>query len=129
MSLVPTTPVSLTGQDAILQGATYYREFHLKDEGGDPLDLSAWTGASKGARCQFRDSNNGATVAVNPTVAIMSPAADGKISITIDSVTTAALGAIEGGVFDLELFNNTVSPPLVERVVRGTWALDREVTR
>lgn len=129
MSLVRAAAIALTDLDAILQGATYYRVLELEDENGDPVDLTSWVGSGKGARCQMRDSNNGGTVVATPTLTILAPYTDGKIGFLLTSTVTTAMGAVTEGVFDLELYDSNVSPPLVERPVEGTWALRAEVTR
>lgn len=123
MSYVPAA-VNLTGSDRILQGATYYREFALTVS-AVAVDLSGWTGV----RCQFRQTAASGAVVVTPDMAIVSPASGGTISMSIDSDVTAALGAVASGVYDIELFDTSVSPPIVERVVQGSWSLETEVTR
>ena len=127
MSYVPAT-VNLTGTDTILQGATFYREFALTVS-GVAVDLSSWVGAGKGVRCQLRQTAASGTVVATPTMTIVSPASGGKIGFLLDSTTTAAMGAVTEGVFDVELYDSNTSPATVERVVKGSWTLDVEVTR
>jgi len=122
MSYVPAT-VNLTSSDRILQGATYYREFALTVS-GVAVDLTGWTGA----RCQFRETAASGTVVVTPVMTIVSPPTLGKIGLELTSTVTTAMGTPDGGVFDIEIYDSAV-PPVVERVIQGSWSIEAEVTR
>lgn len=124
---VQPVTLNMQGDNAILQGSTYYREFAVTLN-GSPFDLTQWTGGSKGARCQLRQTKDNPTVIATPTVAIKSPASAGVITISMSSTVTAGI-SVTSGFFDIELFDGTVSPELVDRPVEGEWALVTEVTR
>lgn len=124
---VQPVTLNLEGVNDILQGSTYYREFAVTLN-GSPFDLTQWTGGSKGVRCQLRQTKDNPTVIATPTVTIKSPASAGVITISMSSTVTAGI-AVASGVFDIELFDGSVSPELVDRVVEGAWALSTEVTR
>ena len=128
MSSVPAV-VNLTSSDRILQGATYYRQFALVDGNSAAIDLSTWVGAGKGVRCQLRQTASSASIVATPTMTIVSPATGGKIGILLGSDVTTAMGAVVGGVYDVELFDGNTSPETVERVVQGSWSIEAEVTR
>lgn len=123
---VQPVTLNLEGVNDILQGSTYYREFAVTLN-GSPFDLTQWTGGSKGARCQLRQNKDGPVIA-SPTVAIKSPASAGVITISMSSTVTAGI-EVTTGVFDIELFDGTVSPELVDRVIEGSWNLSTEVTK
>lgn len=123
---VQPVTLNLEGVNEILQGSTYYREASVTLN-GSPFDLTQWTGGSKGVRCQLRQTKDGPVIA-SPTVAIKSPASAGVITISMSSTVTAAI-VITSGVFDIELFDGTVSPELVDRAVEGVWNLSTEVTK
>jgi len=126
MSYVPAS-VALTGSDRILQGATYYREFALTVSAA-AVDLTSWSGANKGVRCQFRTEASSGTVILTPTMTIKSPPTAGILTMTIGSDVTTAMTQTSG-VYDIELYDTNTSPPTVERVVQGSWAMEVEVTR
>lgn len=133
----------ITIRRAIPCGATYYLRLHgydLLTVGGvlgppidystlDDLDFSAFVGANKGARCNFRTSQfaPGAPLAT-PTVAIVGGGTTGELDFTIDSVQAALLQNNRRGYYDIELYDNTVSPPIVQRVLEGIWNTTAEVT-
>lgn len=123
---VQPVTLNLEGVNDILQGSTYYREFAVTLN-GSPFDLTQWTGGSKGARCQLKQTKDGSVIAT-PTVAIKSPASAGVITISMSSTVTAAI-VVTSGVFDIELFDGSVSPELVDRVIEGAWSLSTEVTK
>jgi len=126
MSYVPAT-VNLSSSDRILQGATYYREFALTVSSA-AVDLTSWVGSGKGVRCQFRTEASSGTVVAAPTMTVKSPASGGILTMTLGSDITTAMTQTSG-VYDIELFDSNTTPPTVERVVQGSWAMEVEVTR
>lgn len=124
MSIVQKN-IPLTGNDAIRQGSTYSRTFAIKNADGTDKDLSAFIGSSKGVRCQFRASVADTAIIATPTMSFVGTT---KIRMLLTSTVTTALTQ-PNGAYDIELFDNTVSPPLVENIQGGEWELLLEVTR
>lgn len=75
-------------------GDSFSRTIALKDENGDPIDLTGLTG-----RAQIRNRPNGDLLA-DFTVSIPTPA-NGEITFSLDTTQTRALPG--KGVWDLEL--------------------------
>lgn len=128
MGIIKPASVNFTGDNSIRQGSTFDPSIPLEDAAGDPYDLSAWVGSGKGVRCQMRENISSSTIIATPTVTIQSPATDGVLLFVLTSTQTEGI-TVGNGVFDIELFNNNVSPPEVRRIVEGQWSLSLEVTR
>lgn len=108
----------------ILQGATFRKRWTWKP-GGVPMDF---TGCK--ARMQVRTDIDGATVLLDLTTengGIVLGAEPGTIDLYIGATDTSAI-AWEGGVFDLEI-EHSASPDEVDRLISGSVAVSREVTR
>lgn len=128
MSFVPAT-VDLTGTNQILQGTDWSRDFAVTS-GGNPVDLTNYTGTGALVRCQFRSTVASTSVVLTPTMSVVSPATDGIIRMTIAaSVTTALANTTQSGVYDVEIVANNANGNTVERIIEGDWSIDPEVTR
>lgn len=107
----------------IEQGATFQIDLTWKDQSLDPVDITGYT-----ARMQIRASVTDPTVLLELTTEdglIILGTTDGKITLFLDAVTTAAI-TWDRGVYDLEL----VSPTgYVTRLLKGNITIDKEVTR
>ena len=105
----------------IEQGATFARTIIWTDAAGDPIDLTGYTARMSG-RAAY---SSGGTIfsLTSPGGGIVITGASGRLDITIDAATTAALPT--GGVYDLELVNGAV----VTRLLQGSFSLSAEVTR
>lgn len=104
------------------QGATWRRVLTLKDASGAPVDLTGYT-----ARMQVRETLDAPTpllsLAVGSGISIDGPA--GQITLVIaDEASTAWTWRY--GLYDLELES---SGGEVERLLKGEFEVDREVTR
>lgn len=128
MSFVPAT-VDLTGTNQILQGTDWTRDFAVTS-GGNPVDLTNYTGTGAIIRSQFRSTVAGTSVILTPTMSVVAPATDGIIRMTIPaSVTTALANTTQSGVYDIEIVANNANGNTVERIIEGDWSIDPEVTR
>jgi hypothetical protein len=110
----------------IQQGATFDLEMTLKQENGNPINLTGYE-----ARMQIRTRHSAQTAMLEITtdedggITFPDPAT-GKIVIEIPAETTAELKAIKAAVYDLELIEPQGK---VRRVVEGTVTITPEVTR
>lgn len=106
----------------IEQGSTFSRTITYKDSAGSAIDLSGYT-----ARMQLRKNIEDTSNILELTTSngrISLGGVAGTVTLTIAASDTAALSAIEG-VYDLEL----VSGDTVEKLLKGTFTVQREVTR
>jgi hypothetical protein len=106
----------------IEQGATYNLSLTYKDSAGTAIDLTGYT-----ARMQLRRRVDDSVVVVDLTTensGIALGGASGTIDVTISATVTSAMVSTEG-VYDLELISGSV----VDRIIKGTYTVDREVTR
>jgi hypothetical protein len=103
------------------QGATFSRTLTVADSSGVARDFSTYT-----ARMHVRRTTASASTLIELTTenGRLSLNASGEITLMLTALETAALA--EGGVYDLELVDGSGS---VERVVKGLFILDLEVTR
>ena len=105
------------------QGSTFIREFTVRDSAGLPYNLTGYS-----ARMQVRKDVDSTTVLLEATVAngriTMAPN-EGVITVTFAPSVTATL--TRSGVYDLEVF--TTGNGDVQKVVRGEFRLEKEVTR
>lgn len=104
------------------QGSTFNLAATYKDSSGSPINLSGYT-----ARMQMRKSIDDASPIIELTTAngrISIDGPTGKVTMTIAAGDTATLDAGDG-VYDLEL----VSGSVVEKLIKGTFTVEREVTR
>jgi len=104
------------------QGSTFNRSITYKDSNGSPIDLSGYT-----ARMQLRRNIDDASAIIELTTSngrISLGGSAGTVALTIAAADTAALAPIEG-VYDLEL----VTGDTVEKLLAGTFTIQREVTR
>jgi hypothetical protein len=105
------------------QGSTFTRTVTVKDNAGTVRDLTGFT-----AKMQVRRDIEDSTVIIelstsNGGISITS-ATGGIMQLSLSSTQTAALTL--GGVYDLELVNSSGA---IERLLRGEFVLDKEVTR
>lgn len=107
----------------IQKGATFERELYVKDNCKVPIDLSGYTAAMQ-ARYKlsdaipFLDLTDGNGITLGGT--------DGKITITVDKITTAALTASASAVYDLQL---TAPSGTSEYLIKGKIPVIEMVTR
>lgn len=107
----------------IYRGATFADSFTLLDEAGVALNLTG-----KKARMQARTELSDALPVVTWSSVtgelVITPLA-GKVTFNVAASVTAALGSdlysYEAMYYDVELFNDTVSPETVERVIQGCY--------
>jgi hypothetical protein len=104
------------------QGATWRRVLTLKDDDGDPVDLTGFT-----ARMQVRESQDSPTPLLSLTtgsgITVDGPA--GQLTLLIADETSTAW-TWRYGVYDLEVES---AGGEVTRLLRGEIEVDREVTR
>ena len=105
------------------QGSTFVKTLTITSNATPPVarDLSAYSG-----RMQVRPDLASSTKLLDLTSAggDMTLNSSGVIVITVSATDTAALA--QGGVYDLEIEN---ASGVVERVIEGTFTLDKEITR
>lgn len=104
------------------QGSTFRRTITYKDSNGSAIDLSGYT-----ARMQLRRNIEDASPLIELTDAngrITLGGVAGTVVLTISAADTASLSPVEG-VYDLEL----VTGDTVEKLIAGTFTIQREVTR
>ncbi len=103
------------------QGAKYNVEFLWQDDEGVPVDLTDYV-----AQIQFRDSKESETILYDSdtTGDIVLGTTDGKITLTIPTLTTAAF-EFDSAVYDLEMTLDTET----ERLIEGRVYVSREVTK
>ena len=109
------------------QGTTWEFYVTLEDEGGNPIDLTGYTG-----RGQIRKDYTSENATASFTVSIDSPK-DGKVKILLDAETTSS---IEAGhsykdekskyVYDIEIED---SNKYVTRILEGIIMVSPEVTK
>ena len=105
------------------QGATFTRTFTITDPAGDVVNLTSYTG-----RMQVRREVDSSTALIELTSAngrlVIVPLL-GEITITLTPDLTA--GITRDGVYDLEIVNTGTG--VVYRVLKGSFKIDKEVTR
>jgi predicted secreted Zn-dependent protease len=105
------------------QGATFTRTFTITDPDGDIVDLSGYTG-----RMQVRRDVESSAALIELTSAngrlVITPLL-GEITINLTPALTA--GITRDGIYDLEIVNTTSG--VVYRVLKGSFKIDKEVTR
>lgn len=105
------------------KGATFQLAVTWKSQAGAVMDLTGFT-----ARMAIRHRITDATTVVDLTTAnarIAITPATGRVDLTIDAATTAAV-AVTSGVYDLEM----VAPAgVVTRLLEGKVTFTPEVTR
>lgn len=104
------------------QGSTFTRSITYKDSNDTAIDLSGYT-----ARMQLRKNIDDSTTLIELTTSngrITLGGVAGTVTISISAADTAALNPVEG-VYDLEL----VTGDTVEKLLAGTFTIQREVTR
>jgi hypothetical protein len=108
----------------IEQGATFNRSVTYLQANGTPYDITGYS-----ARMQIRSTYGGTLLldltTANGRLVIDGPA--GRITISIDAVTTASLVAGEG-VYDLEVVSPAATP-VVTRLLEGAVTVTSEVTQ
>lgn len=106
------------------QGATWRRVLTVKDEAGEAVDLTGYT-----ARMDVRESADSheplLRLGTGTGGGITVDGAAGQVTLLIADETSAAW-AWRHGVYDLELESPGGE---VERLLRGEFVVDREVTR
>jgi hypothetical protein len=107
----------------IEQGSTFTRVITYKDSGGTAIDLTGYT-ARMHLRRRIEDSDSLIELtSANGRIALGGIA--GTITLTISATDSANLSPVEG-VYDLELAS---SGGTVEKLLKGTFTIEREVTR
>lgn len=107
----------------IEQGATWRTVLTVKDDTGQPVDLTGYT-----ARMQIRQDYDTTTVLAELTTAnggITINGDNGQVTLLIADEDTAAY-TWTSGVYDLELVSGSGD---VTRLLQGPASLDLEVTR
>ena len=105
------------------QGSTFQRVLEIKDADGVAFPLTGYT-----ARMQIRrdvDSTSSVMELTTDNGRISINAALGAITITLTPELTATL--TRSGVYDLEIVKTATG--VVNKVVRGEFRLEKEVTR
>ena len=105
------------------QGSTFQRVLEIKDADGVAFPLTGYT-----ARMQIRrdvDSTSSVMELTTDNGRISINAALGAITITLTPDLTATL--TRSGVYDLEIVKTATG--VVNKVVRGEFRLEKEVTR
>ena len=104
------------------QGATFTRTFTSYNPDGTVFNLTGYSG-----RMQVRRDLDSTTTMAELTTAnskmSITPSL-GEITISLTAAETAAL--TRDGVYDIEIFNGSGA---VHRVVKGSFRVDKEVTR
>lgn len=144
---INTITVDLIDGDRVFrQGSTIRRRFLVKMN-GVAVDLAQYSpqSATKGVRCQVRDAQND-VLAMTGACQVLSPTTAGIFECVFSSVITEAVTPEAGfmftselvngrswlvfnGVYDVELYDNTTPPELVECPVEGKIKMRRGVTR
>jgi len=107
----------------IEQGSTFNVDITYKDENGDPVDLRGYD-----ARMQLRrriDDENPTLELTTGNGRLILGGEDGTVQINVNATDTEGLDATEG-VYDLELVSGA---GIVDKLLRGTFEIIREVTR
>ena len=115
----------------IYQGQTFRFRFVVTQ----PDEVTAVNLTGYKARMQIRESLDNDTVLLELTTengGITTTSADGYVDLTVSAEDTAALDTdfdVAQWVYDLEIYDDTVSPVYVERIAEGTVVVFPEVTR
>lgn len=107
----------------IEQGATFNPVFTWKDELGNPIDLSGYTGRMH-VRSEITDTVTLLEVTTANAYMVLGGAA-GTITLNVPASVTAAL-SFDTAVYDLELESSGGD---VTRLLKGSVGLSPEVTR
>jgi|TARA_R100000149_G_scaffold12056_1_gene4557 hypothetical protein len=105
----------------IEQGATFALNLTYKDETGALVNLSGYTARMQGRR---RADDDATVFSLTSGAGITLGGALGTIDIGLTATETGAMNPVEG-VYDLEL----VSGAVVDRILKGTFVVEREITR
>ena len=124
---MPATTLNLTGDNRIEAGSTFVRTWQFIDS---ETDANLLTPVPNAVRASFRKTFAGALEFAADTVTVNTT---GLVTMTIDSDTSAAWALAEAyanmqGLWDLELYD-TSTPPVVVRLLEGTWIMTGEVTQ
>ena len=105
------------------QGSTFVKTLTITDNATPPVarNLSTYSG-----RMQVRPDIESSTKLLDLTSSSgdITLNSSGVVVVTVSATDTAAL--TQGGIYDLEIED---ASGVVERVVEGTFTLDKEVTR
>lgn len=106
----------------IQQGATFSNTIFLKDDDGNPIDLS---GAS--VRSQIRPAYDSSSF-VAFDISIVAPATNGEILWEMDASTTEGINLSLGTiwVYDVEV---EYASGVVQRILQGSAIISPEATR
>jgi hypothetical protein len=107
----------------IEQGSTFRVDITYKDENGDPVDLNGYS-----ARMQLRRRIDDVDPVLELTTGngrLVLGGDTGNVEINVNASDTEGLDAVEG-VYDLELISGA---GIVDKLLRGTFEIIREVTR
>jgi len=102
------------------QGTTFTFNAILETTTGTPWNLTGWS-----VRGQMRKSYSSSSATASFTASHDSKG--GKITITLSSVQTAAIGKGEY-LYDIEIYDESV-PPIVHKVLEGKIKVKPEITK
>lgn len=108
--------MALKGNITIDQGTDFSTSIDITDDNGDPIDVSAYTGAAQ-MRKHYTSSNS-----YSFTVTTSS---SGQVVLSMNAATTANIAAGRY-VYDCELTSNSNT---VSRIIEGIVTVTPQVTR
>lgn len=108
--------MALKGNITIDQGTDFSTSIDITDDNGDPIDVSAYTGAAQ-IRKHYTSSNS-----YSFTVTTSS---SGQVVLSMNAATTANIAAGRY-VYDCELTSNSNT---VSRIIEGIVTVTPQVTR
>lgn len=106
------------------QGTDVTVEVHLVNADKSPKDLNGYTVAAKLAPSYDATELEKTTF----STAVLSPADEGKISLSLSSAQTGALNPRKRYVYDVEITHNDGVSDVVERVLEGKITVTPSVT-
>ncbi len=105
------TTMAATANYNIDQGATFSSTVTVKDNSGDPLDLTGYTASAKMAL-----GYSSTRTRTDLTIAFASDRTSGEVTMSLTATQTAALEAPARYVYDLDI---TDSGGTVTRIIEG----------
>jgi hypothetical protein len=119
---MPAGTVNLTCD----QGATFDRTIVWQTSGGQAINLTNYGGRMDVRFASASDADLLLSLTISNGRVSVSDASGGTFRLLISSVDTAALTAGEY-YYDFEAFDNS-SPPIVQRLIQGTFTVTAGVT-
>lgn len=116
---MPASPLHLTGSLRIEQGATYTLSANLKDQYGEPFDLTGFTGSA-----QLRHNYTDALPSASFTCSVDTPPTSGTLTFTLTASGTAGVEACNYK-WDAEI----ASGSSIFRIFEGAAVVTPNVTR